>query len=100
MRLRPLDKKRELCYNFVTTNNEGEKMTRLLQKHGNSVALVFDKTILEALGMTPETPLELTLSGSSLIITPAHIGIPNDELKETMQRLRPRYKTMLENLAK
>ena len=75
-------------------------MIQLLQKHGNSVALVFEETMLEALGMTPETPVEVTLSGSSLIVTPAHIGIPDDELKETMRRLRPRYKTMLENLAK
>ena len=75
-------------------------MTRMLQKHGNSVALVFDKTMLEALGMTAETPVNIALSGSSLIVTPAHIGIPDEELKEAMRRLRPRYKTMLENLAK
>ena len=75
-------------------------MTRLLQKHGNSVALVFDKTILEALGMTPETPIEVTLSGSSLIVTPAEIGIPDEELDAAIEELRPRYKTMLENLAK
>ncbi len=75
-------------------------MARLLQKHGNSVALVFDKTMLEALRMTPETPVELTFSGSSLIITPVSVGIPDAELDTAIERLRPRYKTMLENLAK
>ena len=75
-------------------------MARLLQKHGNSVALVFDKTMLEALQMTPETPVELTFSGSSLIITPASIGIPESEMDAAIEQLRPRYKTMLENLAK
>lgn len=75
-------------------------MTRMLQKHGNSVALVFDKTMLEALGMTPETPVNIALSGSSLIVTPAHIGIPDDELKGYLAEMRPRYKKMMEDLAK
>lgn len=75
-------------------------MIKTLQKHGNSMALVFDKTMMEAIGMTAETPVQITLHGSSLTVTPAHIGIETTELDEIMARLRPRYKTMLENLAK
>ena len=75
-------------------------MTRKLQRHGNSVALVFDKTMLDALHMTPETPLHITIHGSSITITPANVGIPEDQLEATVARLRPRYKRMLENLAK
>jgi antitoxin component of MazEF toxin-antitoxin module len=75
-------------------------MTRKLQRHGNSVALVFDKTMLDALHMTPETPVHITIHGSSITITPANVGIPEEELDATMARLRPRYKKMLENLAK
>ena len=75
-------------------------MTRKLQRHGNSVALVFDKTMLDALHMTPETPVHITIHGSSITITPANVGIPEEELDAAITRLRPRYKTMLENLAK
>ena len=75
-------------------------MTRTLQRHGNSVALVFDKTMLEALQMTPDTPVQVTFHGNSLVVTPANVGVPQEELQETIARLRPHYKTMLENLAK
>ena len=75
-------------------------MTRKLQRHGNSVALVFDKTMLDALGMTPETPVHITIHGSSITVTPVNVGIPEEELDAAVARLRPRYKRMLENLAK
>jgi antitoxin component of MazEF toxin-antitoxin module len=74
-------------------------MTRKLQRHGNSMALVFDKTMLEALHMTPDTPVHITFHANSMVITPAHVGIPQEELEETIARLRPRYRRMLENLA-
>ena len=75
-------------------------MTRTLQRHGNSVALVFDKTMLDALHMAPDTPVHVTLHGSTMVITPVNVGIEPDELDRTITRLRPRYKQMLENLAK
>lgn len=75
-------------------------MTKTLQRHGNSMALVLDKTMLDALGATAETPLHITFDGPSMTVTPVHVGVPAEELEETISRLRPRYKTMLENLAK
>jgi antitoxin component of MazEF toxin-antitoxin module len=75
-------------------------LAKLLQKHGNSVALVFDKTMLDALQMTPDTPVSVTISGGSLVITPCHVGVPQTELRDAINKLRPRYKRMLENLAK
>jgi antitoxin component of MazEF toxin-antitoxin module len=73
----------------------------MLQKHGNSVALVFDKTMLEIMNMDANTPVEVTISSTgSMIITPVNNGIPADELQGHIDRLRPRYKRMLENLAK
>jgi len=75
-------------------------MTRKLQRHGNSVALVFDKTMLDALHMTAETPVHITIHGSSITITPANVGVSEEELSAAIARLRPRYKKMLENLAK
>ena len=45
-------------------------MTKRLQAIGNSAGIIVDKPILELLGITPETELELTTDGRSLIITP------------------------------
>ena len=75
-------------------------MTKLLQRHGNSVALVFDKSMLEALNITAETPLQVTIHGSSMTIAPLNVGIPSVELQERLARLQVRYKNALVNLAR
>ncbi len=74
-------------------------MVRRLEKHGNGVALVFDQSMLDALNMTPDTPVLLTLHAGAIIITPVTEGVPGEELEAALVRLRPRYKRMLENLA-
>ena len=74
-------------------------MVKTLQKHGNSQALVIDKTLQEALGIDADTPLQITISGSSLIVTPVHVGIGPEKVKETVAKLRPRYGEMLKRLA-
>ena len=43
-------------------------MVKRLQKHGNSQALVIEKPLLDALGIDGDTPLQVTVSGNSLII--------------------------------
>jgi antitoxin component of MazEF toxin-antitoxin module len=75
-------------------------MIKTLQKHGNSQALVLDKPIIDALGINSDTPLQLTISGSSLIISPANVGIGQNRIAESLDKLRPRYGEMLKNLAK
>jgi antitoxin component of MazEF toxin-antitoxin module len=75
-------------------------MVKLLQKHGNSVALVIDRTMLEAMNMSPDTPVQVTIHGNSMTIAPVNVGVPRDELDVAIAKLRPRYKKMLENLAK
>jgi antitoxin component of MazEF toxin-antitoxin module len=42
-----------------------------LTKHGNSLALVIDRPILELLKIDPETPLDVSTDGKQLIIKPA-----------------------------
>ena len=74
-------------------------MIKKLQKHGNSRALVIDKPILEALGVDSDTPLQVTVSGNSLVITPVNVGIGRERVLEAIEKLRPRYGEMLEHLA-
>lgn len=75
-------------------------MTKTLQRHGNSMALLVDKTTMDLLGISADTPLQITVRSGSLIVTPVHVGMPREEVEVTLARLRPRYKRMLENLAK
>jgi antitoxin component of MazEF toxin-antitoxin module len=45
-------------------------MTKTLTKHGNSLALIIDKPILDLLKIDAETPLEITTDGKRLMIAP------------------------------
>jgi len=46
-------------------------MIKRLTKHGNSLALVIDRGILEILEIDAKTPLSITTDGKCLVISPA-----------------------------
>ena len=56
-------------------------MIKTLQKHGNSHALVIDKALMEALGIDEDTPLQVTLNGSTIVITPVEVGLGEDAVE-------------------
>ncbi len=45
-------------------------MQKKLTRHGNSLALLIEKPILELLGADADTLFEITTNGHSLILTP------------------------------
>lgn len=45
-------------------------MQKILTKHGNSLALIIDRPILDLLKIEPLTPLEITTDGETLTIRP------------------------------
>ncbi len=46
-------------------------MIKHLTRHGNSLALVLDKPILDLLGIDADTPLEVRTDGEGLPVRPA-----------------------------
>ena len=74
-------------------------MVKTLQTHGNSQALVIEQPLMEALGIDGDTPLQITVSGNSLVVTPVHVGIGRKEVGEVIDKLRPKYSDMLRRLA-
>jgi len=74
-------------------------MVKTLQKHGNSQALVIDKALMDAMGISPDTPLQVTVSGNSLVVTPANVGVGREAVAKSIEKLRPRYGDMLKKLA-
>ncbi|MEZ6193732.1 MAG: AbrB/MazE/SpoVT family DNA-binding domain-containing protein [Phycisphaerales bacterium] len=62
-------------------------MIKTLIKHGNSLALVVDKPILELLGITAETPLELTTNGDALMITPVRDRRRQKRLRASLDKI-------------
>lgn len=75
-------------------------MIKKLTKHGNSMALVIDKPIMESLGLSADTPLQIVVSGNSLVVSWADVGIGSDRLKQHTSAIRKRYGNALKRLAK
>ena len=46
-------------------------LTKKLCKHGNSLALVIDRSILDLLGIDEETALDISTDGRALVVAPA-----------------------------
>jgi antitoxin MazE len=74
-------------------------MTKTLIKHGNSLALVIDKPILELLHISPETPLELTTDGRCLLVSPVRDKKREDRLRASLAKINRRYGNDLKRLA-
>ena len=74
-------------------------MTKTLIKHGNSLALVIDKPILEMLRISAETPLELTSNGDSLLISPIRDPKRNKQLKGSLRKINSKFGADLKRLA-
>jgi len=47
-------------------------MVKTLTKHGNSYALVIEKPIMDLLQIQPDTQLEISTDGKSLLIRPVN----------------------------
>ncbi len=74
-------------------------MIKRLTKVGNSHALVIDKPLLDAMGIDAGTPLQLTVTGSSLIVTPVDADVGREGVAKSVGKLRRRYGGMLKRLA-
>jgi antitoxin component of MazEF toxin-antitoxin module len=74
-------------------------MIKMLKKHGNSMALVIEKPMMEALGITEETPLQVTVNGNALVVTPANVGVGPERMRTVIKEIRKRYGPMLKRLA-
>ena len=73
-------------------------MIKKLVRHGNSLALVLDRPVLELLKINEDTPLEIeTSDGKSLQIHPVR-GRKN--LKASLESVNRKFGKTLKNLSK
>ena len=78
---------------------EAITMIKTLTKHGNSYALIIDRAILELLRIDPETPLELTTNGQSLVVSPVRADADQVKLEATLKELNNTFGDDLRRLA-
>ncbi len=74
-------------------------MIKTLIKHGNSLALVIDKPILELLNVTADTPLELVTNGDTLMISPVRDEDRQKKLRASLDKINSKYSDDLRRLA-
>jgi antitoxin component of MazEF toxin-antitoxin module len=63
------------------------KNVKKLTRTGNSLAVVLDRPLLEATGIRPDTPLEISTDGDVIIISPIRSKKRNAKLKKILDEL-------------
>jgi antitoxin component of MazEF toxin-antitoxin module len=74
-------------------------MTKKLSKHGNSLALVIDRSILELLGIDEQTTLDISTDGRVLVIAPTHDKRRRKRLQQALAACNEQYGAALKRLA-
>ena len=74
-------------------------MTKTLVRHGNSLALVIDKPILELLKATAETPFEIISDGRSLVLTPVRSPEEEKKFEDAVAMVHKRFGRAMKTLA-
>lgn len=74
-------------------------MVKKLTKHGNSLALVIDRPVLDLLKIDADTPLDISTDGARLIIAPASPASRKQKFDRAQERAHQRYGKTFEKLA-
>jgi antitoxin component of MazEF toxin-antitoxin module len=74
-------------------------MVKKLTKHGNSLALVIDRPILELLKIDPETLLDVSTDGRQLIVAPAKNSARRRKFEAAQELAHQRYGKTFQKLA-
>ena len=74
-------------------------MQKTLVKHGNSMALIIDKPILDLLGVDAQTPFDITTDGQALVLTPACAPERRQAVRAALEKANHQYAADLQQLA-
>lgn len=74
-------------------------MIKRLTKHGNSLALVIDRGVLDLLDIDADTPLSITTDGRCLVISPADDAKRQEAFRAALAEGNRKFGKMLRRLA-
>jgi antitoxin component of MazEF toxin-antitoxin module len=74
-------------------------MIKKLARHGNSMALVMEKGVLDLLKISVDTPLRISTDGEVLIISPVRAAARRRKFEETLTKVNRAYGRALRRLA-
>lgn len=73
-------------------------MVKRLIQHGNSVALVIDKPILEILKISNDTAFELSTDGKNIILSPQNDYSQEKNILNSLEKINKKYGSVLKRL--
>jgi len=74
-------------------------MIKKLTRHGNSLALVMDRGVLDLLSIDADTPLDISTDGEVLIISPVRDEKRRKKFEEALRETNRKYGRALKKLA-
>lgn len=74
-------------------------MIKKLTKHGNSLAVVIDRAVLDLLKIDVDTPLEISTDGQVLVISPVRDTNHQDKFTKALDSADRKYGRALKRLA-
>ena len=74
-------------------------MIKKLSRHGNSLALVIDRAVLDLLKIDEDTALEITTDGQSLVVAPVRDEKRRKRFERALKSTNDRYGKALKRLA-
>lgn len=74
-------------------------MIKKLTRHGNSLALVLDRPVLDLLKIDADTPLEISTDGDLLVISPVRDEERQKGFEKALKKTNRRYGRVLKRLA-
>jgi hypothetical protein len=74
-------------------------MVQTLTRHGDRLALLLDQATLDSLGINADTPVSVTVTGKSLVVTPIASEDRRRKFEEGMRDTFERYDDVFRKLA-
>ena len=74
-------------------------MIKTLSKHGNSLALVIDRGVLDLLKIDEDTPLDISTDGQVLVVSPVRDAKHQEKFQAALKAANRRYGRALKRLA-
>ncbi len=74
-------------------------MIKKLARHGNSLALVIDRGVLDLLHIDADTPLEISTDGQVLIVSPVRDAERQKNFDSALDSVNRKYGLALKRLA-
>jgi antitoxin component of MazEF toxin-antitoxin module len=75
-------------------------VVKTIRKVGNGDALPLDTSVMELLNLRTGSEVNLTVSGNQLIVTPASVGLSDEQVDRSLAKFRKRHDKAFKALAK